>query len=371
MHPEILVEQIIIKNFRNHTQYKLNNSEAIVILNGDNGVGKTNILEAISLFSPGKGLKSSNQEDLINKNSTDGYFEVTISLKYKNGSITLSKTFNKENKSINCFKVDNEKIKNIEILDYLNILWVTPIMEKVMIQSNSEKRNFIDRLIFNLNKEHLKLYSNLQKIIRERIKLLKLDNLDQQWISSIEKKIAELSYHLFISRQKYTELINEKLENRFQLITLCQIELDYKNNLFSDKIEKDEFVQLYIQELYKNREIDLKSNRLNLGVNSLNVSIQMGEDDKVEAKYCSSGEQKSMLISIIFAVATLIKERDKKNHVILLIDEAMAHLDDKHKKKLYEEIRHLNSHVWLTGVSSDLFTGFKQQTVFFDVKNTI
>ena len=83
MHPEILVEQITIKNFRNHTQYKLNNSEAIVVLNGDNGVGKTNILEAISLFSPGKGLRSSNQEDLINKKSTDGYFEIIISLKYK------------------------------------------------------------------------------------------------------------------------------------------------------------------------------------------------------------------------------------------------------------------------------------------------
>ena len=87
----------------------------------------------------------------------------------------------------------------------------------------------------------------MQKIIRERIKLLKLDNLDQQWIS-VSKKIAELSYYLFISRQKYIELINEKLKNRSQLITLCQIELDYKNNLFSNKIEKDEFVQIYIQE---------------------------------------------------------------------------------------------------------------------------
>ena len=249
MHPEILVEQITIKNFRNHAQYKLNNNEAIVVLNGDNGAGKTNILEAISLFSPGKGLRSSNLEDLINNKSTDRYFEIIISLKYKNGSVNISKTFNKENRASNCFKVDNEKIKNIEILDYLNILWVTPIMEKVMIQSNSEKRNFIDRLIFNLNKEHLKSYSYLQKIIRERIKLLKLDKLDQQWISGIEKKIAELSYYLFISRQKYIELINEKLENKFQQITLCQIELDYKNKLFSNQIEKDEFIQLYIQEL--------------------------------------------------------------------------------------------------------------------------
>ena len=76
---------------------------------------------------------------------------------------------------------------------------------------------------------------------------------------------------------------------------------------------------------------------------------------KLRPNIVRQGEQKSLLISIIFAVATLIKERDNKNHVILLIDEAMAHLDDKHKKKLYEEIKHLNSHVWLTGVSSDLF----------------
>ena len=371
MYPEILVEKLIIKNFRNHTQYKLKNSEAIVVLNGDNGAGKTNILEAISLFSPGKGLRSSNLEDLINNKSTGGCFEIIISLKYKNGTINLSKTYNKNNKSTNCFKADNEKIKNIEILDYLNILWVTPVMEKVMIQNNSEKRNFVDRLIFNLNKEHLKFYSNLQKIIRERTKLLKQENVDQQWISSIEQKIAELSYCLFLSRQKYTDLINEKLENALQLVTPCQIKLNYKNSLFNNQITKDEFIRLYAVELKKNREFDLRSNRLNFGVNSINISIFMGKENQIEAKYCSSGEQKSMLISIVFSVATLIKERNHNNYVILLIDEAMAHLDDKHKEKLYEEIMHLNSHVWLTGVSKDLFTGFKKQTVFFDIKNTI
>ncbi len=371
MNPEIIIENISIKNFRNHNQFKIENNNPIVVINGNNGSGKTNTLEAISIFSPGKGLRGANLDEMLNNNSQTRSFEISIDLRFKNGSIKLSKKYDTENKSENFYKINNEKIKTVELLNYLNILWITPIMEKVMLQNNTEKRNFIDRLIFNLHKDHLNTYTKLQKCIRERLILLKNQSYDENWITNIEKNISELSANVGLNRKKYINLINQTLIDFLDPMSLCQIDLKYKNNLFNQDVEKKEVIKLYRIELKKNRELDLKSNRLNMGINSLKIDILRGKENPIDAKHCSSGEQKSMLISIIISVAKLIKKMRNGGNIVLLIDEAMAHLDDYHKEKLYNEIRDLNCHVWLTGVSKDLFWGFRDQTVFIDVKNTI
>ena len=121
--------------------------------------------------------------EIPNKNKIKQSFDIKLNIKYETGEVELFRSFSSVEKNKNYISVDNEKITNFQLLEFINILWITPIMEKVIIQSNSEKRNFFDRLIFNINKNHLKNYTKLQKLLSERLALLKEKNYDSDWLS--------------------------------------------------------------------------------------------------------------------------------------------------------------------------------------------
>jgi Recombinational DNA repair ATPase (RecF pathway) len=203
MSPNTRIDKISLINFKNHLNTNLKDLNSFVVLNGNNGSGKTNILEAISLFSPGRGIKNSRFDEIPNKNKKQKNFEIKINIKYETGEIELSRRYSSEEKNRNFILADNEKINNFQLLEFINILWITPIMEKVMIQSNTDKRNFFDRLIFNINKNHLKNYTKLQKLLSERLALLKEKKYDTDWLSIIEKNIANLSVRLLIDRKTF------------------------------------------------------------------------------------------------------------------------------------------------------------------------
>ena len=166
MHSDVIIEKVTLTNFRSHKNIDLNTPELNVVLFGENGSGKTNILEAISLFSPGRGLRGAVNQDLITVDKIINSFEIKILLKYKTGSVTLYKKFLDSTKKESYYLADGEKISSNELLDYLRIIWITPVMEKIMLQSNSEKRNFFDRLIFNIEKKHLGNLRQLDKLLK-------------------------------------------------------------------------------------------------------------------------------------------------------------------------------------------------------------
>ena len=177
MYPNTRIDKISLINFKNHLNTNLKDLGSFVVLNGNNGSGKTNILEAISLFSPGRGIKNSRFVEIPNKDRDQKNFEIKINVKYDTGEVELFRSFSSVEKNKNYISVDNEKITNFQLLEFINILWITPIMEKVLIQSNSEKRNFFDRLIFNINKSHLKNYAKLQKITKREISFIERKKL--------------------------------------------------------------------------------------------------------------------------------------------------------------------------------------------------
>ena len=371
MNPNTRIDQISLINFKNHLNTNLKDLGSFVVLNGKNGSGKTNILEAVSLFSPGRGIKNSHFYELPNKNAMQKSFEIKIRVKYESGEIVLSREFFPEAKNKSFILADNEKISNFQLLEFINILWITPIMEKVMIQSNSEKRNFFDRLIFNINKNHLKNYSKLQKLLSERLSLLKSKNFDKDWINIIEKNIANLSIQLLIERVGFINQLNNSLKTVKIPLNSCQIDFYHELSKLGNLNNYEELKENYIIALNKNRDIDLTLHKTTLTVNKVKINIFNNVDKVIEARNCSTGEQKSILLSIILSVAKMVKEKNNNRSPIILIDEAMAHLDNNHKEFLFSELTDLKSQVWFTGVSKDLFHNINNQTVFFDMNNII
>ena len=372
MYSNGIIKELSILNFRSHKQTSIISSKKNIVLYGDNGTGKTNILEAISLLAPGRGIRSSKYEDMINITSNINSFELKFLLKVDQGEVTLSqKCLSQKEKISNNYYVDEEKISSNNLLNYLRVIWVTPVMEKVMLQSYSEKRNFFDRLIFNINKNHLKNFRILNKLLKERIYLLEQNNFDENWIVIIEKKIAITSYLVLSERNKAIKLINQQLKKISEPFTSCKILMSYKleNDLFS--LNEDQFIKKYLEILKLKRNIDREISKTTVNVNSVKFNIFKSKGNKMDSRDCSTGEQKSMLISIILSVCRIIKNVSLDTSLIVLIDEAMAHLDERHKKKLFEELNNLNCQTWYTGVSKELFKNISEQTIFFEVKNNI
>ena len=371
MHSDVIIEKVTLTNFRSHKNTDLITPESNIVLFGENGSGKTNILEAISLFSPGRGLRGAVNQDLITVDKTIHGFEIKILLRYKTGLVTLYKKFSNAEKKESYYLADEEKISSNELLNYLRIIWITPVMEKVMLQSNTEKRNFIDRLIFNIEKKHLKNLRQLDKLFKERITLIQNHPSNEEWISIVEEKIAILSFELLETRKKVLSLINNELSKISEPFSSCDIEFIYTYEAAHYKDSAKEFISEYKDQLKLNRSIDAEINKTSINVNKVSVSIWKNNERKLESRDCSTGEQKSMLIAIIISVAKLIKEHDSFRAPIILIDEAMAHLDEFHKNQLLLELENINSQTWFTGVSNELFSNINDQTVFFEIKNHI
>tara|TARA_B100000676_G_C18048585_1_gene829588 strand:- start:515 stop:1642 length:1128 start_codon:yes stop_codon:yes gene_type:complete len=375
MHSDVIIEKVTLTNFRSHKNTNLKTPESNVVLFGENGSGKTNILEAISLFSPGRGLRGAVNQDLIATDKIIDSFEIKILLKYKSGSVTLYKKFLNSEKKESYYLADGEKISSNELLNYLRIIWITPVMEKIMLQSNTEKRNFFDRLIFNIEKQHLKNLRQLNRFFKERITLIQNHPSNEGWISIVEEKIACLSFELLETRNKILSLINNELGKIAEPFSSCDIEFIYAYDVANDatnyKDNGKEFISKYKNQLKLNRSMDAEINKTLINVNKVRVIIWKGKERKLESKDCSTGEQKSMLIAIIISVAKLIKEHDLFRAPIILIDEAMAHLDEFHKNQLLLELENINSQAWFTGVSKELFSNINDQTVFFEIKNHI
>ena len=372
MYSDGIIKKISILNFRSHKELLIDSNKSNVVLYGENGAGKTNILDAISMFSPGKGMRNTKHENMISKDSKIKEFEIKMLLKFNHGDLHIHKKFHTDSgKQQISYFIDDEKVTSNDLLNYLRIIWVTPVMEKVMLQSYSEKRKFFDRIIFNINQIHLKNCRKLEKLLKERLKLLDQHNYDEEWISIIENKISDVSFEILDERKKNVKLLNDYLSKITEPFTSCNVKLSHKLEKDFFHLEKNEFKEKYSNILRKNRSIDREISRTSVNINSVDFNIFKSKDLSIESKDCSTGEQKSILISIVLSVAKLIKEYDSNRAPIILIDEAMAHLDDLHKKQLLLELEKINSQVWLTGVSKELFSDINYQTVFFELKNHI
>ena len=238
-----------------------------------------------------------------------------------------------------------------------------------MLQSNSERRNFFDRLIFNIEKNHLKSFAGFNKFTKERLYILKSNEIDSNWLEQIELKIAKYAFEIITIRKKTIAMINSNLSTISKPFNSCIIELIYDNSL---QLSEDEeiFISHYVEDLSRNRAIDIELNRTILGPNKVEVKMWKLDDESIEAKYCSTGEQKSILISIILSVAQIIKNSEFENSPIILIDEAMAHLDQNHREALVTELSKLNTQVWYTGVTKNIFDHLSKDTDFFEVKRS-
>ena len=358
------IKKISLKNFRNHKSLNLNLKNSSILIYGGNGSGKTNILEAISLLNQGKGLRKANLENFLNQekiqSNENKTWGVNVDFVGPNGQFNIGTGLKKNglNKS-RIAKVNSDYTPLSSLGEIVNISWITPQLCILILSSMSEKRRFIDRLTMSIDSSHLNRVYKYNKLFRQRNKILMQPNSDRTWLDTIETQISELSISIIARRldllEELENLYNIELKNNHLTEHFPSVGIIINGEiekLLQEKpaIEVEDYIKSELKKSRSDYELSIS------GPNNSTIEIFNRIDNK-NLDTSSTGEQKLLLISIILSHARLLNEKFNMAP-ILLLDDIIEHLDNKHRTALFFEVSKHKAQSWFTSTSMDAFSEY-------------
>ncbi len=359
------INNIKFNNFRNFTDYRLNFDKKLNIFFGNNGCGKTNILEGISLISKGRGIRNANIQNLIKKKQNNFLIKSNLELQENNFDIKIY-TNNKNEKFNKVIKVNDDQSK--ETIDFLNkslsYLIFLPEMERLFQTPPSYRRNFVDRLIFSSKNDYNKLINKYKKLILERIKILQNKNFDNEWLAKIENDISELGLEIYQLRFSQLDSINSNInslknDHKFQF----NVELKIKDDFF----DIDLTFENYLSKLKDSRGYDRHYGGTKIGPHKSDIIAIINND--YEASLLSTGQQKTVVLMILLSQCNYLVNF-KKINPILLFDEIASHLDSHNRQILLDMINRFQIQFFLTGTDKNLFSFMSTNVKFYNITNS-
>ncbi len=379
------VTRLTLSDFRNYRNLRIEANIAPIIITGENGSGKTNILEAISFLTPGRGLRSARladikrilppEEEILNIN---GGWSVAAEILKNNEEYLIGtgtqKSFREdaEDDEIKNFerrivKINQQKItQQSELGKYVSAIWVTPQMDRLFLGGTQPRRSFLDRLVYAFDLEHAKRTANFEHLYRQWFQILKTGHADEHWLQSVETDMASLGVAIAAARRELIARLNTFIEHEpDDIFPDVRLELDGTIEKMLDTLPAVRVEQFYIELLAKQRRNVLYNDYVD-GVNRTDFKVYFKKKN-MPAELCSTGEQKALLVSIILA-QTKCQILDKGFAPILLLDEVTTHLDDKKRDALLLKIAGLHLQAWITSTESQNFAAIQNISQFLEVK---
>ncbi len=348
------ISELELFNFRNHNNFKIPKiNHDLVVITGENGVGKTNILEAISLLTPTKGLRSAKISDLNNYDNKDYIWNVKAKISSLYGPKEII-SFRKVNHKLDSriIQIDGQAVKKkSEVSQLIKIIWVTPPMQQIFTSSTSERRNFFDLIVSNFFVDHVSNLTKYEKSVKERLKLLKDKCNDDYWLSALEKNIFDAGKLIFQARKETLLTLQNTIESNQSSFPKAKL------NLINGDVSEN-----FLVELKNNRRIDALTGRTGIGPHLYDLSVVF-QKKNMPASLSSTGEQKAILFNIVIAHAYALKEKFQLVP-IMLFDEIISHLDGKNRELLFDEIIKSGAQCWLTGVDPKSFSYIEDKASF-------
>jgi DNA replication and repair protein RecF len=363
------IRRLVLSNFRNYEALDLAIEAPMIALVGENGAGKSNILEAISLFTPGRGLRRAELDDIQRKTSHGG-FAASIELQGALGRVQLGIGFDgsEEGGGRKC-RIDREPVgSSTAFADHCRIIWLTPDNDALFRGPAGDRRRFLDRLVLAVDSRHGSRVNAMEKALRSRNRLLEDRRPDGQWLDAIERELAETAIAVAAARLETVSRLasviaaNADPGSPFPS-ALLSLEGDLEKALAAGKALDVE--DWYRNTLKDNRLRDQAAGRTLIGPNTSDLAVHHGPKD-MPAERCSTGEQKALLVGLMLAHCALVEQMSGAAP-LLLLDEVAAHLDKARRIALYERLAQLGGQVWLTGTDPVLFEPDKSQIQLLQV----
>jgi DNA replication and repair protein RecF len=354
--PTLALEQLTLSHFRSHKRVVLDLDARPVALYGPNGAGKTNILEAVSLMSPGRGLRRSSAEDMVRRPEALGWkvSSVLRSLNQLHEIETWSESGNARQ-----VKIDSKAAAQIALGRIGRVLWLIPSMDRLWIEGADGRRRFLDRTTLSFEPMHAEACLSYDKAMRERNRLLKDQVREPSWYTALEAQMAVSGAQITANRQmalRELQAAQQEAETAFPTASLGLRHAD--PGLPENETDLRDA-------LADNRLQDLRAARTLIGPHRSDLfAVYMAKD--VPAKDCSTGEQKALLVSLILANGRALMQTFGAPP-ILLLDEVAAHLDADRRAALYDEIAALGTQAWMTGAGTELYDTLGDRAQYIEV----
>lgn len=364
------VRELQLTNFRCYEGARLAEMAAgPVILYGPNGAGKTNVLEAVSLLSPGRGLRGAKITEMQNRKFASAPWSIAARVETPYGETRIG-TGRDPAKDSRLVRINGEAARGQNMLaEYLSCVWLTPQMDGLFIDAASSRRRFLDRLVFAFDPSHSGRVTRYENAMRQRSRLLQEGHADPVWVDALEETMAETGVAIAAARLDFAARLQQAcLEgDEGKTFPLARLRVAGTVEELLTNTPALEVEELFKYQLKQSRAQDAVSGGAATGPHKGDLAVHYAAKD-MPADQCSTGEQKALLIGIVLAHSRLIKA-EKGAPPILLLDEVAAHLDDHRRSVLHEILLALGGQVWLTGTDQNLFADLAGKGTFFSIQN--
>jgi DNA replication and repair protein RecF len=369
----LAITRLTLTDFRNYAGLRLLTHAPLVALTGANGAGKTNILEAISLLAPGRGLRGAAFEELSRQGGA-GSWAIAAEVETANGPVSLGTGWSGQSEAgdggSRLVVVDGEVQKGPGAMgEHMRLLWLTPAQDRLFAGPASDRRRFLDRMVAAFDPEHASRILIFEKVMRERNLLLDETRPDPAWLSSLEAQMAEAAVAISAARLVGLEALQTHIGE-------ARAESSFPWGIVSVEGEIEALVAqkpaVQVEDEYRrilsdSRGLDRAAGRTLRGPHRSDLVVVHGPK-AMPAGQCSTGEQKALLIGLILAQARAVRAGAGVSP-ILLLDEVAAHLDRARRKALLEALAALGSQSWMTGTDAQLFEAIGDKGTVFHVED--
>lgn len=366
------VNRLQVSRFRNYPYARLDLPERAgqVVLTGRNGAGKTNLIEAVSFLAPGKGARQAKFRDVLEKDSGAVSWGVGAVLQKGAEEIELATDYESagvrgEKRSV---RLNGAPVSQADLGRVCSAVWLTPAMDRLFAGEPAGRRRFLDRLTQAFFENHASACAAYAQALRQWGALIRDGKKDERWLAALETTMGKYGAKIARARRETTALLQAELDRGTAAFPQASLTLTggWEDELASKADGEDAaFIRL---RLAAARETYAQNGSAG-GVHTVDLAARHREKD-MPAAVCSTGEQKALLISVLLAHVRAQAAR-KGTLPLVLFDEAAAHLDDRRRDALFDEISRLKTQVWLTGVTPQPFESLKNTAHFVAVEELL
>ncbi len=338
------VTRLTLTDFRSYASATVAAAAGMVVVTGENGAGKTNLLDAISLLGPGRGLRGAALGEAARSGGMGGW-SVSAVLATDGSDVTLGTGVAASAPERRLTRINGAGASTAALGEWLSLVWLTPAMDRLFADTPGARRRFLDRLVLALDPGHARETARYDAAMRARTRLLTADApADPYWVAALEAAMAEHGARVAAARAETVAALSERLAATTDTVfarPLLALSGDVPNDLGP--------------RLAVSRATDATAGRALIGPHRSDLIVTHAAKGEPAARG-STGEQKALLIAIVLAHAGLVAARTGRPP-ILLLDEIAAHLDVRRRDALFERLAATGSQVWMTGTDPGLFAG--------------
>src|SRR3984893_3101048 len=365
--------RLVLTDFRNYREARLSLGTEPVVLTGPNGAGKTNLLEALSLLAPGRGLRGAKLSEIDRRadrgcEAPSSGWAVAAVVATQYGAVRIGTGREAAGGERRGVRMDGETVRGQMVLgERLGVIWLTPPMDRLFLDGPSGRRRFLDRLVLGFDPAHASRVNAYEQALRERSRILRDGPADPAWLAALEEVMAEQGVAVAAGRREAVQRLDStcaEAEGPFPRARLTLVgAVEGGLAAMAALAAGAEFASA----LAGNRQSDAQIGGAIIGPHRSDLAVELA-DKGIAAEFASTGEQKALLISIVLAHSTL-QRAIRGQPPLLLLDEIAAHLDAGRRAALFEALLRLDGQVWLTGTAEALFAPLRYQAQFLSVND--